>query len=196
MELVSGLEPVTLVDLDIVEPCYTLRPIQHELSALGVSVIAWETRSTVGLGEAGIILKAQAKWALMRPGNVIFDVGYGVGGSKTLNLVEGLDREPSFQVLAVINTSRPMTMTVDDIVEYVRELGPVHGLVNNTHLGTETGVEVVQEGARTVAKAGRILGLPVVATTAVNEVAALIGSQDAEGHPVRPLTRFMSRSFW
>ena len=39
---------VTLVDLDTVEPCYTLRPIKKELEELGLTVVAWETRDTVG----------------------------------------------------------------------------------------------------------------------------------------------------
>ncbi|MBE0467507.1 MAG: hypothetical protein IBX71_09850 [Candidatus Desulforudis sp.] len=196
LELLSTREPVTLVDLDMVEPCYTLRPIQQELSARGLSVIAWETKNTVGLGEAGNILKADAKWALMRPGHIVFDVGYGVGGSRTLTLVERVDREPAFQILAVINASRPTTMTVEGIIEYVGQLGPVNGLINNTHLGEETTVDVVQDGARMVFEAGEKLGIPVVATTAVAEVATAIGAHDATGNPVRPLKRFMPRSFW
>lgn len=196
LDLVRLGRRVTLVDLDIVEPCYTLRPIQDELRALGVDVIAWETRRTVGLGEAGTLLKPQARWALYRPGDVIFDVGYGVAGARTLNLVEGAAEDPDLVVLAVINASRPMTASVEDIVEHVRSLGRVDGLINNTHLAEETTVEVVQEGAKLVAAAARILGLPVVATTAVEEVAAAIGPRDAMGHPVHPIRRVMPRAFW
>ncbi|MEW5761804.1 MAG: hypothetical protein AB1776_01225 [Bacillota bacterium] len=196
VELAGGGRRVTLVDLDIVEPCYTLRPIQEELRALGVDVIAWETRRTVGLGEAGTLLKPQARWALYRPGDVVFDVGYGVAGARTLNLVEGAAQSPDLVVLAVINASRPMTASVEDIVAHVRSLGRVDGLINNTHLAGETTPEVVQEGAKVVAAAARILGLPVVATTAVEEVARVLGSRDALGHPVRPLKRYMPRAFW
>jgi len=196
LELAGAGRTVTLVDLDIVEPCYTLRPLQNELAARGVTVVAWETRQTAGLGEAGTIIYPGARWALKRPGDIIFDVGYGVGGARTLRLVEGVKDEPGFKVWAVINVSRPMTATVDDIVQHVREIGPVDGLINNTHLAEETTVEVVQEGARVVAEAGRRLGLPVVATTALASVAALIGPRDACGHPVRALERFMPRGFW
>ncbi|MDI6906990.1 MAG: hypothetical protein QMC81_05815 [Thermoanaerobacterales bacterium] len=196
LDLAGAGRTVTLVDLDIVEPCYTLRPLQKELAARGVDVVAWETRDTAGLGEAGTILKPGARWALRRPGDIIFDVGYGVGGARTLHLVEGVKDEPAFRVWAVINVSRPMTATADDIAQHVRQIGPVDGLINNTHLAEETTAEVVQEGARVVAEAGRRLGLPVVATTAVAPVAALIGPRDAEGHPVRALERFMPRGFW
>ncbi|MBO8127834.1 MAG: hypothetical protein H0Z39_01330 [Peptococcaceae bacterium] len=196
LEMVAWDEPVTLVDLDLVEPCYTLRPIKKELQALGVDVIAWETGDSIGWGETGNILKAEAKWALRRPGNIVFDVGYGVDGAKSLNLVEGLAGEPSFKVIIVINISRPMTAGVDDIVALVKGLDKVDGLINNTHLGDETTPEVVQEGARVVTSAARKLGLPVIATTAVKEIAAQLGSYDAEGNLVRPLKRYMPRSFW
>jgi len=187
---------VTLVDLDIVEPCYTLRPIKHLLEERGVWVLAWETRQTVGLGEAGTVLRADARWALRREGDVVLDIGYGVEGSKTLDLLEGARTEENLRVLAVLNVSRPMTATVEDLVEHVRGMMPVHGLVNNTHLGDETTPEVVQAGAGVVEGAARLLGLPVVATTAVAEVAARLGPRDACGHPVRALTRFMPRAFW
>lgn len=196
LELSQVGEPVTLVDLDTVEPCYTLRPLQKELAAAGLHVIAWETGQTIGLGEAGGTLKGEARWALRRRGHVVFDVGYGVGGARTLNLVEGADREPAFTVLAVVNAGRPLTATVADIVAHVRDLGPVHALVNNTHLGPETTAAVVQTGAALVAEAGRRLGIPVAATTAPAAVAAVIGAHDAAGHPVRPLRRFMARAFW
>ncbi|MDP3051170.1 MAG: hypothetical protein Q8N20_07485, partial [Eubacteriales bacterium] len=119
LELVGFGREVTLVDLDVVEPCYALRPIKKELTAKGLHVVAWETRDTVGLGEAGTILKAEARWALRRSGDIIFDIGYGVEGARTLNLIEGVDEEPSLVVLAVVNTSRPMTGSVRDIVEHV-----------------------------------------------------------------------------
>lgn len=196
LDLAAAGRKVTLVDLDLVEPCYTLRPLQQELTARGVDVVAWETRETMGLGEAGSTLKPGARWALRRSGDVIFDVGYGVGGAQTLHLVEGVGDEPALRVWAVVNISRPMTAAVDDIVQHVRGIGRVDGLINNTHLAEETTVEVVQEGARVVAAAAVRLDLPVIATTAVAEVAALLGERDAEGHPVRALTRFMPRGFW
>ncbi|MHB8916802.1 MAG: hypothetical protein ACYC4H_02165 [Desulfocucumaceae bacterium] len=187
---------VTLVDLDIVEPCYTLRPIKNELIAAGIQVLAWETREMVGLGETGNVLRAENRWALRRPGDVILDVGYGVGGSRTLNLLEGAAEDPDLKVVAVINTSRPMTGSVEDIVDYVRELGRVDMLVNNTHLGEETIAEIVQEGARSVAEAAEALELPVLATTAVEEIAAIIGPEDCMGNKVWGLKRYMPRTLW
>lgn len=196
LELARTGRKVNLVDLDIVEPCYTLRPIKKELEETGMTVIAWETRDTVGLGEAGNIIKPESRWALYREGDVILDIGYGVEGAKTLNLIEGVDETPELQIFAVINAKRPITSSVQEIIDYIHELGPVHGLINNTHLGDETTPEVVQEGARIVKEVSKILGIPVVATTADQEVAAKIGQYDCVGNAIRPLTRYMPRTFW
>ncbi|SHF11443.1 hypothetical protein SAMN02745133_01852 [Desulforamulus putei DSM 12395] len=196
LELARAGRKVNLVDLDIVEPCYTLRPIKKELEETGMTVLAWETRDTVGLGEAGNIIKPECRWALYREGDVILDIGYGVEGAKTLNLLEGVEETPELQVLAVINAKRPMTSTVEEILDYIKELGPVHGLINNTHLGDETTPDIVQEGARVVSEVSNILGIPVVATTADQKVTKQIGPQDCMGNTVRPLVRYMPRTFW
>jgi len=188
--------PVTLVDLDTVEPCYTLRPIKKELEAAGIDVVAWETRDTVGLGEAGGVIKGAMRWVLRRPGNIIMDVGYGVHGARIFNLIEGADTNPYLKVIAVVNMSRPFTATVADILEYIPSLGRADALLNNTHLAEETTPEVVQDGARGVTEAARKLGLPVVATAAVAEIAARIGPRDCMGNPVWPLERFMPRTLW
>lgn len=196
LELAGLGRKVTLVDFDIVEPVYTLRPIQEELIALGITVIAWKTKETMGLGEAGTTLKPSAKWALWHQGDIILDIGYGVEGVKTLNLLEGADADPDLKVIVVINISRPMTATVADIVEQVRESGRIDGLLNNTHLSDETTAAVVQEGARVVTEAARLLELPVVATAAMAKIAQEIGPVDCMGNPVRALTRFMQKAFW
>lgn len=188
--------PVTLVDLDTVEPCYTIRPIKRELEAMGMTVDAWETRDTVGLGEAGSVIKGSMRWALRRPGNVILDIGYGVHGAAIFNLIEGAFENPWLKIIAVINMSRPFTASVEDIVDYVLSLGRVDALLNNTHMAEETTVEMVQKGALGVFEAGQKLGLPLIATSAVTEIARQIGDTDCVGAPVRSLDRLMPKTFW
>jgi hypothetical protein len=187
---------VTLADLDTVEPCYTLRPIKEELEQHGIDVVAWATRETLGLGEAGNVIKGAMRWVLRRQKNVVLDVGYGVHGANIFNLVEGAFENPYLKIIAVINMSRPFTNTVDIILEYVGTLGRVDALLNNTHLAEETTVEVVERGARGVTEAAQKLNLPVVASSAVSETAAKIGQTDCMGNPVWQLTRIMPRAFW
>lgn len=196
LELARQGRKVNLVDLDLVEPFYTLRPLQKELSQLGLEVIAWKTEETVGLGEAGTVIKPAARWALRRRGDVILDIGYGIEGARTLNLLEGANQDPDLKIFAVINISRPMTASVKDIVAEVSTMGHVDGLINNTHLAEETTAALVQAGARTVTTAADAIGLPVIATLAEEKLAEVIGPVDCMGNRVRPLKRFMPKAFW
>lgn len=187
---------VTLVDLDLVEPFYTLRPIKQELTARGLDVVAWETKETMGLGEAGSIMHPAMKWVLRRSGDVILDVGYGSKGSAILNLVEGALEDPDLKIIAVINASRPITSTVPDIVDYVRELGRIDVLLNNTHLGDETSVKVIVEGESILKEAAKILGIPIAATAVDVGFRGKIEDKLSPEIPVRYISRFMPRSFW
>lgn len=196
LELLGGSEPVTLVDLDLVEPFYTLRPLKRELEEKGLHVVAWETRETMGLGEAGSILKPEMRWVLQKEGHVILDVGYGVSGSNVFNLLEGIETS-ELKRYAVINVARPMTANLEDILHYLRGFGHIDGLVNNSHLGDETDLDIIQEGVDIVTEAAEILGVPVVATSVDERFRSEFPQGiDHRGNPVRFLTRFMGRAYW
>src|SRR5512136_1893777 len=109
LELKSQGRQVTLVDLDTVEPFYTLRVIKKFLQAKGINMISYAREDSFGLGETGAMLNPQARWALRNEGDIILDIGYGVHGARTLNLVEGAYDSPELKIIAVINATRPMT---------------------------------------------------------------------------------------
>jgi hypothetical protein len=187
--------PVTLVDFDFVEPFYTLRPIQELIAQQGVDVLTWKTEETMGLGEAGNLIRPDMRWALRREGHVIFDVGYGVEGARKVNLIEDA-KAADLKLYVVINIGRPMTADVKSIVEFVRSLGPVHGLINNAHLGDATEVEFIQEGARIVTSAASELDLPFLFTTADQRFKDEMEPLDILGNPVFFLQRYMNRAYW
>lgn len=196
IELVHKGRKVNLVDLDIVEPCYTLRPLKSLLSEYGIDVVAWDTRETIGLGEAGSTIKPETRWVLKRNGDIIMDIGYGVEGAKTLNLVEGAMESKELEIFAVINIGRPMTATVDDIIDYVQQIQTVHGLINNSHLGDDTNLEIIQEGAEMITRAGEVLGIPIIATTVDERFKKDLGEKDIFGNQIRYIKRFMTKAFW
>lgn len=201
LQLVRAGRRVRLVDLDLVEPCYTLRPLKPKLERAGLEVIAWDTGEVVGFGEAAIPFKKEMAMALAFAGDVIVDLGYGVEGRKLLNLIEGsLRSDPggagTLRIIMVLNTTRPLTSSVPLIVGYLQEFGPVDGLLNNTHLGVETTEELIQGGAVMVTEAASQTGIPVIATAALWPYARKIGTCDRLGNPVRPLVRYMQDAFW
>ena len=99
LELVNLDRKVTLVDLDTVEPFYTLRPIKGFLIEQGLEVVAWETKDLKGLGETGVILHPDIPWVLRRVGDVILDVGYGVGGPRPSIWLKGQEKAKNSALL-------------------------------------------------------------------------------------------------
>lgn len=196
LQLLRQGRKVTLADLDTVEPFYTLRPLKKKLEQTGLHVIAWDNSEVMGFGETGVLLKPGMRWALNNSGDVILDIGYGVQGAKVLDILEGANTHAELKLLCVINIGRPMTANVSDIVEYVRSVTRVDGLINNSHLGEYTDIDFINEGSGVCRSAADILGIPVVATTAEQIYQTDLGTHDANGIEVRYLTRWMPSAIW
>jgi len=186
---------VTLVDLDTVEPFYTLRTLKRVLEGMGMKVISFAREDSFGLGETGAMLNPQARWALMNEGDIIMDIGYGVQGAKTLNLVEGANESPDLKILAVINGTRPMTDSQAGIKEYLTELGRVDAIVLNTHLGDETTVEIIIKGNDLIQEVARKMGIPI-AYMAVNEDLQELMPAAEYAMPVKYIKRYMPGAMW
>lgn len=193
---------VTLVDLDLVEPCYTLRSLIDPLAARGVTVLAWRPEETFGLGEAGQILLPAARWALRRAGDIIFDVGYGVGGTAILNLIEGIADEPDFRIIMIANFARPQLATPELLRQYIEDLGGVDGLIANTHLGEETNPALVLDGFHKTARVAKELGISLDALALSREFADAYPEflarlpEETGGCPIRIFERILPQGFW
>lgn len=205
LSLARAGRQVTLVDLDLVEPCYTLRSLIDPLEAQGVQVLAWRPEQTFGLGEAGQTLLPAARWALRREGDIIFDVGYGVGGASILNLIEGVAEEPNFRIIVVANFSRPILASPQALKDYIRELGGADGIIANTHMGAETQPKHVLEGFRKAKQVADELGIPLEAVSVssefLNRYPAFCQREDykesgAAEYPLRVIERVLPQGFW
>lgn len=185
---------ITIVDLDLVEPCYTLRRLKKLLNEQGIEVIAWETEELLGLGETGALLHPSMRWALQKSGDIILDIGYGVYGAKVLNLLEGAASDPDLRIYAVINLGRSMTSTKEEVLEYLRTLGRVDGLINNSHLGEQTSKNFLEQASEIMEEVSEIVAIPIIATTVTEEMAAYLSKSYT--HPIWPLQRYMHNSFW
>jgi len=192
---------ITLVDLDTVEPAYTLRPIAAELEAEGMKVIT--QLDYFGLGEAGSYITATQKNALSMEGDLVIDTGYGASGLDMLDILTGIDDEKDLQIYIVINTSKFETFSVENIVEYVKfseglEKRPwkhFSGIISNTHFGDETTKEDIIRGYEIVKKASEILKIPVRAI-GVDEKFASEFDSTYDGVDVWIYKRSMPKALW
>ncbi len=195
VELAEKKEKVVLADLDLVDPFFTLRPIKKKLNNKYIDIISWNTGEVTGLGEVGTILKPELRWVLLKEKHIVLDIGYGVEGTKVLNLLEGIENT-KVKKYVVINISKPTTSTVEDIVETLSGFGKIDGLINNTHLGDETNIEDIQKGAVIVSKAAEKLNLPVIYTAVVEGFQEKLGLKDICGNKIKYINRYMTHAYW
>ncbi|MGE5576349.1 MAG: hypothetical protein ACM3TT_04015 [Syntrophothermus sp.] len=183
--------PVTIADLDLTDPVFRVSQAAGKLASHGVKVIGWPERYPPGMGEAGNILFPGLLGVsrLSKDGDVILDVGYGTDSHRLLNLIPGLaSLEPFFYF--VVNCCQPLTSNVPDIIEAIKRIPLIHGLVNNTHLGPDTDLDLIRSGAVKIEAASAATGIPYIATTAVKHLAAemeRMERNDYKWHEIWPL---------
>ena len=167
---------ITLVDLDTVEPAYTLRPIAKQLEDEGINVITQP--DYFGLGEAGSYITPTQQNCLSVDGDVIVDVGYGASGLDILDILNNIGDEENMEIYLVVNTSKFETSSFDNIVEYVtfseglekREWKKFSGFISNTHFGDETTKEDVIRGYELLKKVSEHLNIPIRAIGVDNTI--------------------------
>ncbi|MGI6413400.1 MAG: hypothetical protein ACOXZ5_07120 [Syntrophomonadaceae bacterium] len=195
LELRKSGRKVNLVDLDTVEPFYTLRPIKKKLEEEGLNVISFSEQESFGLGETGAMLNPRARWALKLEGDIILDIGYGVHGTKVLNLVEGASSSPELKVILVVNSTRPMTNSAEKIKEYIEQIGRVDSIVANTHLGQQTTVDLIKNGFSQILAAAREAN-KVVEYVAVEDRFRNEFSVTDFSVPIKFIKRYMVDAIW
>lgn len=160
-----------------------------------MKVIGFSRKDSFGLGETGAMMNPKARWILRHDGDIIMDVGYGVHGARTLNLVEGAYESPELKVLAVVNYTRPMTNSPERIIDYLKGLGRVDGVIANTHLGDETTLDIVCQGNRMIRETVRQLGMEVVYAAVDQKLVDAVIPEECE-IPIKYIYRYMPSAIW
>lgn len=164
--------PVTIADLDIVNPYFRTKDSEAALASEGIGLIVSE------FANSNVDLPSMPKEAY----NLVNDTAmYGVldiGGDDRGALALGrytpaIKAEGDYEMLFVVNRARPLTRTVEDTIEVMKEIEeacdlPFTAIVNNTNLGLQTAAEDVLASARYAAKLSDVTGLPVKMTCAAD----------------------------
>lgn len=194
-------EKITLVDLDSVEPAYTLRPLVKPLEEMGINVVA--QTNYLGLGEAATYVNGSQINALRNDGDIIIDVGYGAGGLDILDIINEIEQEENLRIYLVLNTSKFETYSVENILEYIefseglekRPWKKFSGLISNAHFGDETTKEDIINGYEIIKEASKKANLPVIAIGVPEKLAGEF-STDYDGVPVWIYRRMMPTALW
>lgn len=199
--LVEQGKSITLVDLDSVEPAYTLRPIAKALEDIGIKVITQPYN--FGLGEAASYVTPAQINCLKNDGDIIIDVGYGAGGLDILDIITDIGQEKNLCIFLVVNTAKFETSTVENIIEYVtfseglekRQWKKFCGLISNTHFGDETTKEDIVNGYEKLKIASKKLNLPIRAI-GVPENLAKDFDKTFDDTEIWIYKRMMPKAFW
>lgn len=166
--------PVTLCDLDVVNPYFRSSEYRSLLEGQGVRVIApvfaGTTLDTPTLPpELASIFSPQS-------GRVFIDAGGDDAGVTALGGLSGRLKESGYEMLYVVNRYRALSQTPEEAAALLREIEAASrlraaGIVNNSHLGAETTAECLIEGRKFGEETARLTGLPLLYST-VPEFAA------------------------
>ena len=156
---------VAVADLDIVNPYFRTKDSAPLLESEGIELVV------SGFANSNVDFPAMPKeaYALVadRGTRVVVDVGGDDRGALALGrYVDDIRAEGDYDMLAVVNASRPLTSTPEDTVEVLREIEaacalPFTGIVNNTNLGQATTAETVLESLPYADEVARTMGIPL-----------------------------------
>jgi hypothetical protein len=187
----SQADPVTIADLDIVNPYFRSREAARELEKHGI-------RSLIPPGEQSQadlpIIIPQIKGAVKdTDGYLILDVGGDDVGARVLHSLYDAFRKNSYELLLVLNASRPFTATLEGTLTMIKAIAESSGLaftgiISNTHLMEHTSPDTVMSGIAMAKQVSEKTGLPVKLVCATRDV---VDGLDADRiHlPLLPLDR-------
>jgi len=166
--------PVTIADLDIVNPYFRTKDSEAELDACGIHLIC-PTYANTNLdlpalpAEMYDMIRDKDRYAVL-------DIGGDDRGAYALGrYAPEILAENRYEMLFVVNFYRPLTETAADALEVMREIECACGirftaLVNNSNLGRETTAETVLKTQARIERLSGMSGLPVKMTTVRREL--------------------------
>ena len=158
-------EPVTIVDLDIVNPYFRTKDSKQELDAAGVELISSPyANSNVDFPA----LPQEIYGAVERRDRLaVLDIGGDDRGALALGrYAPYILEENDFEMLFVANCFRPLTRTPREAFEVLREIEaaggiPFTGIVNNSNLGNDTTADDILAAQDYAAALCMLCGLPL-----------------------------------
>ena len=171
-------KPVTVADLDIVNPYFRTKDSMAELEEAGIRLISSRYANT----NLDIPALPDDLYVITddRETYAIIDVGGDDRGALALGrLTPALLAEDNYEMLMVINRYRPLTPDAASVLEVMSEIETAcgirfTGLVNNSNLGEETTAEDVLASVKFGEEVAALSGLPVKMTAVKAELAPLL----------------------
>lgn len=165
---------VTMADLDIVNPYFRTKDSEEALNKLGIELIC----SPFANSNLDVPAMPKEIYALVDDHSQygVLDIGGDDRGALALGrYAPEILSEGNYEMLFVINRSRPLTRTVDDTLSVMREIEAAGGvsftaIVNNTNLGLSTTAQDVLDSVSYARGVSEVSGLPIKMTSVKQEL--------------------------
>lgn len=178
---------VCIADLDIVNPYFRTKDSERELEENGITLICSQyANSNVDLpaipAESYRLVQDKSCFG-------VIDIGGDDRGAYALGrFADAIKAEGDYRMAFVLNRYRPLTSTVSDTIEIMREIEAASGIkfnciVNNSNIGSETDADVVLESMAFAQELSERTGLPIWLNTVERSVA-----EKLSGMPILPLS--------
>ena len=175
MLLAKEGKKVCIADLDIVNPYFRTKDSERELEENGITLICSQyANSNVDLpaipAESYRLVQDKSCFG-------VIDIGGDDRGAYALGrFAEAIKNEGNYRMAFVLNCFRPLTSTVDDAIEIMREIEVASGIkfnciVNNSNIGSETTAEIFLEAMDFAKELSEKTNLPIWFHTAEKSVA-------------------------
>ena len=170
-----------VADLDIVNPYFRAADFRELFEKSGITFIAPDFANTnVDVPSLQFDLAQLAK----NYERLIVDVGGDDAGAFALGrFSEELNANDDVEMLYVINQRRFLTQTADEAVELMYEIENASrmkhtAVVNNTNLGRETTVEIIEQSQGFAREVSEKTGLPIKFTACPEELCGKVGVEN------------------
>lgn len=167
--LAARNHPVTVADLDIVNPYFRAKDSEADLARAGIRLIS----SPYANSNVDLPAIPQEMYAVIddKSHYAVLDIGGDDRGALALGrYAPGILQENDYEMLLVINCYRPLSHDAPDTLEILREIEAAGGIrftaiVNNSNLGRETTTQTVLDSLPYARDIARESGLPVKMTS-------------------------------
>lgn len=185
--------PTALADLDVVDPYFRSRECKELFDSRGIQLIS-SSRNCVDADVPSMPVEVMRLFDDERLYGVL-DIGGDASGARVLARYRRRLKACGAEVICVVNANRPLTDTPEKAVSYVRSIEaavglPITGLVNNTHLCTETELGDILTGAKLLTEVSKETGIPIVCHMASE---ALAQAAEQSVRPVFPIQVYMKK---
>lgn len=187
MLLADEGKKVCIADLDIVNPYFRTKDSENDLKEKGITLICSQyANSNVDLpaipAESYRLVQDKSCFG-------VIDIGGDDRGAYAIGrFAEAIKSEGDYRMAFVLNMYRPLTSTVHDTIEIMREIETASGImfnciVNNSNIGRETTAQTLLDSIEFANELSRLTGIPLWIHTAEKKVA-----ESLEDISVMPLT--------